>query len=163
MAWGEGGSVHDDTSTMTPGMNGFGEIFRALTVLLWLALCLGVVFVLVTLQRVSQRLAAMAVVPVLVGIAVTYGKEAWAGMAGMDQLWVVVGLLVGIPFVMAHFLWPGLCTAVFGNLFYDLLRSVLACPLRLLAAPFRLIAVLWRRLPPSLPTCVRQLAPRSLV
>jgi len=131
-------------------MEGFGEVSRAVSLLLWLVLAIGVMFRVVTLRTIERRLAAMVVVPVLAGMAVGYGGEAWAEMTWLGHIILVTALLVGGVVVLVHLLWPGLGTAIAGHFVYDVLRTAFRWMGRLLvwlvATPVRLLVALVLRL-----------------
>ncbi len=120
------------------------ETSRAVAAFLWLVLCFGVLFRVVTLKTLWKGVAFLVVAPVILGVAVTYGQQTWVQMSGPSRLAAAIGVLLVGSLVVGHMLFPELCTAITAHFIYDLLRHLVSFLLKTAVLPFRLLAWLVR-------------------
>ncbi len=101
--------------------------------LLLALLGLGVVLGLVSKQQVLRTIGRMIFFPVLLAVILTYGKQIWIHMDSFSQMAVAVAiLLAGIVFLLKIVLGKELFTDVLGNFIYDVLKTVVLFPFRLI-------------------------------
>lgn len=114
---------------------------NAFTLLIYLALALGIVVGLVKPRRFGRFLLGLLIGPILIGIALTSGRQVFESLSPLQKIAIITigvipAVLVLLRIVLPRDVWAG----VVSGFVYDLLKWVFLLPIKLGRSVFRVAA-----------------------
>lgn len=108
-------------------------LFPGLPLLIFILLALGIMLGVVKPKRMGKFLLWLILGPVLTGVAFALGKQVFASLTPLQQaIFVILGSVAAFAIVLRLVLPKGVWDSLLGDLIYDLLRSVMLLPFRML-------------------------------
>lgn len=114
---------------------------NAITLIVYIALAFGIMVGVVKPKRFRRLVVGLAVGPILIGIALTFGRQLFESLSTLQKIAVIIIGAIPVSLALLRIVLPrDVWAGVVSGLIYDVLKWIFLFPMRVGRSMFHLIS-----------------------